>query len=124
MQVALVGEAGGGFGDRLASFEQAAGFANGVGDLECVGWPSGPISKQADEAEFADPGCGGELVETDVALGPITEVVEGQAQGPVVAGSERRSGARTAEERAISVCSHSASGSSRSRRVVRVSSAV
>lgn len=36
VQVALVGEAGGGggFSDRLASFEQAAGFADAVGDLE------------------------------------------------------------------------------------------
>jgi hypothetical protein len=93
VQMALIGEAcgAGGFGDRLASLEQAPGFANAVGDLECVGWQPRPVSKEADEAEFADPGGGGELVEADVALGPIAEVVKGQTQGPVVAGSERRS---------------------------------
>ena len=40
VQVTLIGEAGGGgdIGDRLAGFEQSAGFADAVGDLESVGW--------------------------------------------------------------------------------------
>ena len=42
VKVTLVGEAeaggGGDVGDRLAGFEQSAGFADAVGDLESVGW--------------------------------------------------------------------------------------
>lgn len=39
VKVTLVGEAGSGgdVGDRLAGFEQSAGFADAVGDLESVG---------------------------------------------------------------------------------------
>jgi PhnB protein len=48
---------------RLAGLEQAAGFANAVGDLECVGPRPGPVSKRADEVEFADPDTGGKNVQ-------------------------------------------------------------
>ena len=93
MQVALVGEAGGGGGrgDRLAGFEQAAGGTDAVGDLQRVGRQSGPLAEQPDQAELADAGFSGELFEADVALRPIAQVVAGQAQRPVVAGTERRS---------------------------------
>lgn len=66
MQVTLVGKAGGGgLGDRRAGFEQAAGGANAVGDLQRVGWQPG-------------------------SLAPVAEVIAGQAERPVVAGAERR----------------------------------
>ncbi len=81
MQVALVGEAGGGggLGDRLAGFEHAAGAADPVRELQRMGWQAGALADEADEAELADPGGDGELVEADVALGPIREVVLCQA---------------------------------------------
>src|SRR6478736_1200508 len=45
VQVTLVGEAGGGggLGDRLARFEQAAGGADAVGHLQRVGWQTGSL---------------------------------------------------------------------------------
>jgi hypothetical protein len=65
VQVALVGEAAGGgdLGDRLAGFEQAAGAADPLRELQRMGRQTGVLAEEADEAELADPGCGGELVE-------------------------------------------------------------
>ena len=91
VQVTLVGEAGGGggLGDRLASFEQAPGATQPVRELQRMGWQAGALTEEADEAELADPGGGGELVEADVAFGPVGEVVARQAQRLVVAEAER-----------------------------------
>jgi hypothetical protein len=93
VQVALVGEAagGGGLGDRLAGFEQAAGGADPVRELQRMGRQTGVLAEEADEAELADPGGGGELVEADVAFGLVGEEVPGQAQRLVAAGAKRRS---------------------------------
>jgi len=65
VQVALVGEAtgGGGLDDRLAGFEQAAGAADPVRELQRMGWQAGVLAEEADEAELANPCGGGELVE-------------------------------------------------------------
>ena len=73
VQVALVGEPGRsrGLGDRLAGFEQAAGEADAVRELQRVGRQTGALAEQADEAELADTGRGGEFVEADVALGLV-----------------------------------------------------
>jgi hypothetical protein len=91
VQVTLVGEAGGGgsLGDRLASFEQAPGATQPVRELQRMGWQAGALTEEADEAELADPCGGGELVEADVAFGPVGEVVARHAQRLVVAGAER-----------------------------------
>src|SRR6266851_1457556 len=91
VQVTLVGEVGGGggLGDRLASFEQAPGATQPVRELQRMGWQAGALTEEADEAELADPGGGGELVEADVAFGPVGEVVARQAQRLVVAEAER-----------------------------------
>src|SRR4051812_50033955 len=94
MKMAPVGEAGRGGGrrDRLAGLEEAAGRADAVGDLQRVRRQAGPLAEQPDEAELPDPGDGGELVEPDVALGPVAEVVAREAQRPVVARREGRTG--------------------------------
>ena len=60
-----------------------------MGDVQRVGWEAGALAEEADEAELADAGGGGELVEADVPLRPVGEVVAGQAERPVVAGAER-----------------------------------
>ena len=54
VQVALVGEAtgGGGLGDRLAGFEQAAGAADPVRELQRMGWQAGALAEEPDEAEL------------------------------------------------------------------------
>ena len=93
VQVTLVGEAGGGggLGDGLASFEKAAGAADPVRELQGMGWQAGALAEEADEAELADPGGGGELVKANVALRPVGKVVPRQAQRLVVAKAERRS---------------------------------
>ena len=93
VQVALVGEASSGGGRRgcLACFKQAAGAADPVRELQRMRWQAGALAEEADEAEFADSGGGGELVEADIAFGPVSEVVPRQAQRLVVAGAERRS---------------------------------
>ena len=80
VQVALVGEAGGdgGLGDRLAGFEQAAGAADPVRELQRMGWQAGALADEADEAELADPGGRGELVEADVAGEVVAEVLARQ----------------------------------------------
>ena len=58
----------------------------------CSAWGGRPVrcAEEPDEAELADAGDRGELVEADVALGAVAEVVEGQAQRAVVAEAERR----------------------------------
>jgi hypothetical protein len=67
VQVALVGEAGGdgGRGDRLAGFEQTAGGADAVGDLQGVRREADPFAEEADETELADAGDSGELIEAE-----------------------------------------------------------
>jgi hypothetical protein len=35
-----------------------------------VGWQAGPLAEETDEAELADAGGDGELVESDVAFRP------------------------------------------------------
>jgi hypothetical protein len=49
VQVTLVGEAGGGggLGDRLAGFEQAAGNADPVRELQRMGWQAGTLTEEA-----------------------------------------------------------------------------
>jgi len=96
--VALVGEArgGGGCGDAVATLEQAAGGSDAVGDVQRVGWQAGPLAEETDQAELADAGGGGELVEADVALRPVTEIVAGCAKRLVVTRVERRSLGRSA----------------------------
>jgi hypothetical protein len=91
VQVALVREAsgGGGRGDRLARFEQAASGAYAVGEVEGVGREAGAFAEEAHEPELANAGGDGELVEADVSLGPIGEVVAGCAKRAVVTGAER-----------------------------------
>jgi PhnB protein len=89
VQLTLIGEArvGGGCRDRRSRFEQAARTAKAVGDLERVRGQAGLLAEQAYEAELADTGDGGQLIEADVALGEVREVFAGQAQRPVVRGS-------------------------------------
>jgi hypothetical protein len=91
VQVALVGEAGGGGGrgDRLTGFEEAAGSADAVGEVEGVGWEADAFAEEVNEPELADAGGSGELVEADVSLGAVGEVVAGRAERPVVTGAER-----------------------------------
>jgi PhnB protein len=93
VQVTLVGEAGGGgrFGDRLAGFEQAAGHANPVRELQRMGWQAGALAEKADETELADPGRGGQLIEADIAPGMVGQIVARPAYRLVVGGAERRS---------------------------------
>lgn len=81
VEVALVSETGRGgrLGDRVASFEQAPGGAEAVGDLECMRGQAGTVAEQADEAELPNPGGVRKLVETDVVLGLLCEVVVGGA---------------------------------------------
>jgi hypothetical protein len=79
VQVALIGEAGGGRGrgDRLAGFEKATACTDAVRQLEGVGGQACSLAKQADEPEPADAGGGGELVETDILRRPVGEVLAG-----------------------------------------------
>src|SRR5215207_3996344 len=92
MQVALVGEAGGRGGrrDRLAGFEQAARSAYAVGELERMRRQAGVLADQANQAELADAGRGSELVQADVALGPVCEVVAGAPDRRAVPGAQAR----------------------------------
>jgi hypothetical protein len=71
VQVALVGEAGrgGDVGDGPALLQEAAGGADAMGEPQRVGRQAETFAEQADEAELADPGRRGELVEADVARG-------------------------------------------------------
>src|SRR6478609_7770020 len=90
----LVGKPGGrgGVSDRLAGLEQAPSGTDAVGYLQRVGWQPGPLAEQPHEAELADPGLSGEFLEADVALRPVAEVVAGQAERSVIAGTDRRPG--------------------------------
>ncbi len=76
----------GGRGDRPAGFDQAAGSADAV---ECVRWQTGPLAKETDQAELADAGNSGKLIEADVALGPVAEVVVDPAERPVIGAAAR-----------------------------------
>jgi hypothetical protein len=61
VQVALVGESGGGRGvrDGCTGFEQATGDPDAVGDLQCVRWKADVLMEQPDEPELADSGGSG-----------------------------------------------------------------
>jgi hypothetical protein len=76
VHVAVIGEPGRsrGRGDRLAGFDQAAGEADTVRELQRVGGQTGARANQADEAELADARRGGEFVQADVALGLVSEI--------------------------------------------------
>jgi hypothetical protein len=45
--------------------------------MQRVRWQTCPLAEEADEAELADAGGRGELLEPDVAFGPVTEIVTG-----------------------------------------------
>src|SRR5215218_3490655 len=89
VEVALVGEAGGGggVGDAVARFEQATGRAEAVGELQRVGGEAGAFADEADEPKLAEAGGGRQLVEPDVALGLVAEVLAGGAERRFVAGA-------------------------------------
>ena len=86
VEVTLVGEArgGGGLGDRRAGLEHAAGGSDAVSDLQRVWWEAGALAEEANEAELPDARDGGELIESDVALGLVGEIVEGEAERALV----------------------------------------
>ena len=75
VQMAVIGEPGrsSGRGDRLAGFDQAAGEADTVRELQRVGGQTGARANQADEAELADTCRGGEFVQADIAFGLVSE---------------------------------------------------
>jgi hypothetical protein len=124
--VALVGEAGrcGGRRDRLAGFEESAGGANSVSELERVGWEACAVADEANEPELPDAGGGGELVEADVSLGLVGEVLAPSE----IARSSRALGVgrigRGAEKRSITARSQVASRSSHSSLLVGLSKAM
>jgi hypothetical protein len=78
----LIGEAGrgGGSSDRLAGFKHSAGIADAVRYSQRVGPEPSALAEEAHEAEFADSGRAGELVEGDVALGLLAEVLVSPAE--------------------------------------------
>ena len=83
--------------------KQAAGGSDAVGDVQRVRWQACLLAEEADKAELADAGGGGELFEADVALRPITEILIGCAKRLVVTRAKRRSlradGIRALEQR-------------------------
>lgn len=91
VEVTLVGEArgGGGLGDRRAGLEHAAGGSDAMSDLQRVSWEAGAVADEANEAELLDARGGGELIESDVALGLVGEIVEGEAECARVTGGDR-----------------------------------
>ncbi len=84
VEVALVSEPGGGrgAGDRLPGFQQAPRGADAVGDVQRVRRQTGPLPEQGYEAELADAGRGGELVEPDVAFGPVVSPSAARRRAP------------------------------------------
>jgi hypothetical protein len=90
VEVTLVGEArgGGGLGDRRADLEHAAG-SDAMSDLQRVWGESGALAEEANEAELPDARGGGELIESDVALGLVGEIGEGEAERALVTGGDR-----------------------------------
>ena len=90
VEVTLVGEAGGGggLGDGRAGLEHAAGGSDAVSDLQRV-WEAGALADEANEAELPDARGGGELIESEVALGLVGEIVEGEAERALVTGGDR-----------------------------------
>jgi hypothetical protein len=95
MQVTLVEEARprGGLADAGAALEQTSRELDALGDLEAVRRYAEPGGEQADHAEAADAGRGGQLVERHVA---------GEVVAQELAGARQRGiGARGARERGI-----------------------
>ena len=124
VQVTLIGEAGGGgdVGHRFAGLRAVGGPAHTVRDLRRLSRSPVRSWETADEAELPDTCGGGDSPRpTSAPAGPRGSLRPSGSPGRRAARADDRTG-RTADERSISVLSHSSEpliGSSRVERAPR-----